>query len=376
MNSPTYRKLTRPARLRRPKQGSEGPLGLWANTGGESGLDIHARSFRDALRQEGVPVEHAGDSSCRSRSRGRYSHGLAMGLPLFWHPRQMNARERIAYLVYEATPLPEMYVKKLKGFDRVWTASQFGKRLVGRSSLRVPVDVVPGGVDCSVFHPAEERSVDGTWVLTTIGKPEARKNYEALIESYRKAFTAADDVVLRVLATGLDAGRAKLRRIIRESDGPQAARIDLLAPLPDAGDVAGLLRESDVFVLPTHGEGWGLPILEAMASGCCVITTNWSAPTDFTSAGNALLLDHQLVPAQCPHFGSLFRGTRWAEPSREQLVEHMRWTYLNRSDARELGRRAAEDAAGRWTWRHAARVARRALGMPQSSLPHSRVVDG
>jgi glycosyltransferase involved in cell wall biosynthesis len=40
---------------------------------------------------------------------------------------------------------------------------------------------------------------------------------------------------------------------------------------------------ADAFVLPTRGEGWGLPILEAMAAGVPAIATNWSGPVRLSS---------------------------------------------------------------------------------------------
>ena len=40
-----------------------------------------------------------------------------------------------------------------------------------------------------------------------------------------------------------------------------------------------LYAAADAFVLPTRGEGWGLPIAEAMAMALPVIATNWSGPT-------------------------------------------------------------------------------------------------
>ena len=45
--------------------------------------------------------------------------------------------------------------------------------------------------------------------------------------------------------------------------------------------------QSNCFVLPTRGEGWGLPIAEAMAMGLPVIATNFSGPTAFLTAHNS-----------------------------------------------------------------------------------------
>lgn len=42
-----------------------------------------------------------------------------------------------------------------------------------------------------------------------------------------------------------------------------------------------LYKSADAFVLPTRGEGWGLPIAEAMAMSLPVLATNWSGPTAY-----------------------------------------------------------------------------------------------
>ena len=51
-----------------------------------------------------------------------------------------------------------------------------------------------------------------------------------------------------------------------------------------------LYAAADAFVLPTRGEGWGLPIAEAMAMALPVIATNWSGPTALLSADNSFAL--------------------------------------------------------------------------------------
>jgi glycosyltransferase involved in cell wall biosynthesis len=47
---------------------------------------------------------------------------------------------------------------------------------------------------------------------------------------------------------------------------------------------------ADAFVLPTRGEGWGIPVAEAMAMGLPVIVTNYSGPTEYANEENAYLL--------------------------------------------------------------------------------------
>jgi glycosyltransferase involved in cell wall biosynthesis len=63
-------------------------------------------------------------------------------------------------------------------------------------------------------------------------------------------------------------------------------------------DIPRLYAAVDCFVLPTRGEGWGLPIFEAMAMGLPVIATNWSGQVDFMNENNAFPIRvDKLVPS-------------------------------------------------------------------------------
>ena len=48
-----------------------------------------------------------------------------------------------------------------------------------------------------------------------------------------------------------------------------------------------MYAQSDAFVMPTRGEGWGLPICEAMAMGLPVVATNFSGPTAYLTRANS-----------------------------------------------------------------------------------------
>ena len=78
-----------------------------------------------------------------------------------------------------------------------------------------------------------------------------------------------------------------------------------------------LYASADVFVLPSRGEGWGRPHVEAMAMGLPIITTNWSGPTEVsqTTHGTALPPCHPATSrARCTALTTIPTATSTAGP--------------------------------------------------------------
>jgi len=79
-------------------------------------------------------------------------------------------------------------------------------------------------------------------------------------------------------------------------------------------------------VLAAHGEGWGLPLMEAMAMELPTIATNWSGNTEFMNEENSFLVSvEEMVAAST-------EGHQWAKPSVVDLRKQMREVYANRYD--------------------------------------------
>lgn len=109
-------------------------------------------------------------------------------------------------------------------------------------------------------------------------------------------------------------------------------------------DFPRFYKAGDAFVLPSRGEGWGRPHVEAMSMGLPVISTNWSGITAYLdeSCGYPIAIDG-LVPVSGngDEIVWWFRGLKWAQPSVTHLAQLMRRVYENRAEA------AAKGAAGR-----------------------------
>lgn len=103
-----------------------------------------------------------------------------------------------------------------------------------------------------------------------------------------------------------------------------------------------LYKGVDCVVLPTRGEGWGRPQMEAMSMGLPLITTNWSGPTAYVDDKVAYpLAVANLTTIEGADF-HYFEGSRWAEPSSQHLKQLMRHVYDHPDEAARKGAAARQ----------------------------------
>lgn len=76
----------------------------------------------------------------------------------------------------------------------------------------------------------------------------------------------------------------------------------------------------------TRGEGFGLPLLEAAASGLPVIATDWSAHTEFLNVGKWIKIDQEMVSVPESRIdGRIFvTGSKWSNPSEESFKKKIK----------------------------------------------------
>ncbi len=148
---------------------------------------------------------------------------------------------------------------------------------------------------------------------------EPRKNVSGLIEGWREA---AVDTNAELVIAGRN--RADFTEI------PAGEGIHFLGEVPDQ-ELPRLYSDALAFVYPTHYEGFGLPVLEAMQCGCPVITSRDPAVMEVT-AGNAIhttsaheIADAMRAIAADPRLRNTLRGCgleraaafSWARTARE-----------------------------------------------------------
>ncbi|EHR59645.1 glycosyltransferase family 4 protein [Saccharomonospora cyanea] len=138
--------------------------------------------------------------------------------------------------------------------------------------------VIRHGVDVNRFHPPTPEEVqaarDAVGLGTTpyvafLGALEPRKNVPALIRGFSLAVADRPDPPALVLA-GQPGWDSQVESAL--ADAPLRLRVIRAGYLP-FDTLAGFLGGAELVAYPSLGEGFGLPVLEAMASGACVLTT-------------------------------------------------------------------------------------------------------
>ncbi len=188
---------------------------------------------------------------------------------------------------------PELHLGVKARFFRAWTSvssrradaliapSEATRSEVVRHTKADParITVIPHGVDHERFRPAtdDERVRVREWLGLAPGAPyvaflgtlEPRKNVPALVHAYSAACAERADPPALVLAggQGWDDG-------VDPAVAQVPTHLKVLRPgfVPD-DLVPGLLGGAEVVAYPAFGEGFGLPVLEAMACGAAVLTT-------------------------------------------------------------------------------------------------------
>lgn len=149
-------------------------------------------------------------------------------------------------------------------------------------------------------------------IVLHVGAIQKRKNIVRLVE----AFETVDSAWKLVLAGSSGYGAAEIQERVAAS--PARDRI-LITGYVSAEDLARWYSRAAVFAFPSLDEGFGMPVLEAMAAGVPVITSNRSALPEVASDA-ALLVDPERTEALVEALANLIRD----ENLRSELAERGR----------------------------------------------------
>jgi glycosyltransferase-like protein len=257
----------------------------------ETRVADYVRHFESA-RRRGFDIWHAQDGISGNALATLKERGLIAGFARTVHHVDTFADPRLCALQARA----------IASADRLFAVSRLWRDWLAREFDHTP-HLIGNGVDTNRFTPA----VDATdadlrsflnlpadvKVLLAIGGIEGRKNTIRILEAFRLLHAGQPSSRL-VIAGGAslldhDAYQAEFAAALATSGLPDGAVIRT-GPLPQAL-MPALYRAADALVFPSIKEGFGLVVLEAMASGVPVVTSRIAPFTECLGDGDVLWCD-------------------------------------------------------------------------------------
>ena len=218
-------------------------------------------------------------------------HAPANVLPLFYFGKSVLTIHDLAIYKYpEFFPEGQSFSKKfvvpqsIKKANRIIAISESTKRDLSElfKVSAEKIEVVYPGVDLEKFKPVEDKGavfqevsqkfrIKKPYILF-LGTLEPRKNLVRLIQAYKTTYQQTQECKYVLVIAG---GKGwKYGEIFKEAEG--ASGIVFTDYVSDE-DKVKLLQSADVFVFPSIYEGFGLPVLEALACSTPVVCSNTSS---------------------------------------------------------------------------------------------------
>ena len=218
--------------------------------------------------------------------------------------------------------------------DELWVPSLHTRAAARLSGVTKPIHVAPHSLDMSVYQNVDGNKIDeltNTFNFAFVGEFIERKNLQALLKAFHSEFGLLEPVNLFIKTSMADLDTVQqFCQEVKEG-------LKLRSKYKEEVVIAGMLQRSDYnsvlsqchsFVMPSRGEAFCIPALEAMALGLPVIYTQHTGMEDFCSGTS-------ITARATPCFGALSTlsnldtaNSTWNEIDVIELASAMRTAFM------------------------------------------------
>jgi glycosyltransferase involved in cell wall biosynthesis len=348
-----------------PRQGNR--LAMGVNVVGpiqyESGLGEAARGSIKILESLGLPCAKVPAPMVLNTARGTYyseselSRKLAYKVNLFhlngpemgvvhrhWPRVFSNGQYNIGFWVFELERIPQSWVAFLRGLNEIWTPSTFSRDAIA-PFVSVPVHVIPTAIDIHYPDGACRREFGlpeaAVCVMAAfdLNSTRARKNPDATVEAFKRAWLARKDLHLVLKISNADKNWQAVRDIRERLKGVEG--VTFITEVLPRDKLTRLQAVCDIYLSLHRSEGFGLHLTECMALGLPVVATDWSANRDYLNESNGMPVPYRLEEIAAT-IGPYEKGNRWAEADVAAAAEKLILLASDGARRKALGAAAKE----------------------------------
>lgn len=284
---------------------------------------------------------------------------------------QAQAGYRIIFTMFETEKIHrDMIALMNEQWDECWTPTHWNAGTFERSGLKIPIYVMPLGVDPGIYSPSVQPALPKAMVMTgkdagkyempkgflfiNVFQPSFRKGYDVLIKTFEETFKNDPEagLILGTTAYSLPEGEFPWKTM--------KSRIWALNNTYSEQQLAMIYKASKAYVCTSRGEGWNLGLLEAAAVGLPVIVPKTTSHAELVPEGMGYFFesDSKKVFPEGRFLSPFFSGIEfydYQQKSQRQLSELMKHVKKNYREAQEKAKKLRAHMVTKYTWGMAAR---------------------
>lgn len=247
----------------------------------------------------------------------------------------------VNYFAWETDKVPAEWVSKINTMDLALVPCDENIKAARIAGVDIPIVKVPHTFGENRYKDVEPFDIpngNGRFKFLAICQISKKKGLDALLKAYFSEFKNHDNamLILKVYFGPKDTQEHKQKMINQINKTKELLRMNayphifLVHDILNSNSIDRLYSSADCYVLPSRGEGWGIPHFDAMGFGLPPIAINWAGPTEFITEDCGWLTDYTMSPCfDMPHPHSfMYTGEEnWAEPDITSLRSAMRNAY-------------------------------------------------
>lgn len=320
---------------------------FWGNSlntamGNAYGYSVHYFSTRKALDALGVEASFKSDVAIHIATA-----------PIF---KPIPGKANGLFTMYECTTLPPSWPPAIQKADFLIVPCKQNKDLF-RQYFNKPIYVCNEGCDTELYQYRERTfPTDRPFRFLWVGAPNLRKGFAHVGQAWAEWMLSEphlkDKTEIYMKTSGINAGETYLHK--PEWNMLIDAKSTPGVPMRD------MYYDAHAFLLPSMGEGWGLTLCEAAATGLPCVYTPWSGPVEFMNRKDAYPVHWKFnsvrtmkkMPGKNPEVD---HESYAAHPEVSSILQRMRQIYYDYDEALRRARRQSNTIHKHFTWENSAR---------------------
>jgi len=282
-------------------------------------------------------------------------------------------KNNIGFTMLETDKTSPHWAYKCNQMDAIFVPSTFCMSSFMQSNIVKPIRIIPFGIDFDKYTPKGPKLLDN---LTTkynflfVGQwlqQGDRKNIMGTLRTFLNVFKDNSDVGLIIKSYLVGAGTidkmstdAQIRGLRQQMgfEEDQGPKIYLVHGALTEENMIKLYRNADAFLLPTTGEAWGMPLLEAAAMQLPIITTGGTGAESFLNPDHAIMLEYEWKPiGNILHWPGVYEPHQQLTiPNMEEFSRMVNRIYKHQDISKEQAKKQRDELIERdFSWKNAAK---------------------